>query len=452
MHASHLFIVTLLFMNLISACKKSSKNNPGIQTVKPLIEIPSGGSSAPVLAAEGGSVTASIDPNATATQLIQADPDSNIADVFVAFPPGSLTTAADITMREGSAIEHDLLVGELSLEGSASITESGLPVQIGASAPVDLEEPMILSLPIPSSLALTASSMNFGIFYRIQVQATGERLAGFVPASELTIDADNKLLYATKYFGWFQIVAFASPVAAIQKIATLPTFLGIDVVSLIAKPSCGKADLGRTIYLEEDSVFQYCGLEGWDDIDLQGPKGDTGATGPQGPTGATGTSGSALQVYDSSDNAVGTFVSFGNSGISVGEIAFMKISSGSSTGFVSVNLGSGYIMPVCISGNCDVYYEANDCSGTPHLEGIPLRNSLLTSYSSASMGYLRALGSESVTTMNTFMSRRTMDTPTCFATSVGGFGPKQVRPVTSSFTYPSGIQQAPYGAPMRLND
>ena len=67
------------------------------------------------------------------------------------------------------------------------------------------------------------------------------------------------------------------------------TSIGIQVVSLTtALPSCGKPDVGRTVYVQEEAQFKTCGANGWEAIDLKGPKGDAGAAGAKGDTGAKG--------------------------------------------------------------------------------------------------------------------------------------------------------------------
>src|SRR5690606_32586899 len=77
-----------------------------------------------------GVVTATIDPDAKVTQLIQAAEDSAIADTAVPFPPGALTLSTDITIQAGSESLTKSLEEELPLSAGNSVVSGGVPVQI----------------------------------------------------------------------------------------------------------------------------------------------------------------------------------------------------------------------------------------------------------------------------------------------------------------------------------
>src|SRR4051812_12737225 len=59
---------------------------------------------ASVLSDTNGVVTASVVPSATETQTVGASPGSAIAGTVVAFPPGSLAIATNISVEEGAPL------------------------------------------------------------------------------------------------------------------------------------------------------------------------------------------------------------------------------------------------------------------------------------------------------------------------------------------------------------
>ncbi len=393
------------------------------------------GTEATVNSDANGVVTAAYDPNSATTQLVSASADSNISDVSVAFPPGSLAVANNITLKEGATIESDVLTGELSLS-STTVSQRGGAVEIAPSTPVDLLKPMTIALPLPTGLSLTSVSEDtrarLGVVYRIQVQATGENFVGFVPASDLTFDKANHVLYPSKYFGWFQVVLFDKVVARTQLAATLPLHIGVDVILTgTTIPSCGKADLGRTIYVEELKQFQYCSASGWTVIDLTGPQGSAGATGATGPTGATGAAGPTTYVYDSTPTKLGILLGLTNSSA----ILQIGTSTDNNLGFLGVDVATAAPNPLCATNaTCsgELYYKTSSCTGQPFFKTKPMPKAILVS----GAAYLRASGSESPAS-GTFLAR--LNTSGCVTSSFGTFSAYSV---DTSYSLPSG-QPAP---------
>ncbi len=76
------------------------------------LELP-GGYSVPIKGEAAGVVTGTVDPNAVDSQLLKASADSNISDVVLAFPPGSLAIATDISLKEGPSIGSELVLRDL---------------------------------------------------------------------------------------------------------------------------------------------------------------------------------------------------------------------------------------------------------------------------------------------------------------------------------------------------
>lgn len=336
-----------------------------------------------------GVITGAIDPNATEPQLLKASADSNISKVVLAFPPGSLAIATDISLKEGSSIGSELLLKELGLSTLPTVTNSAVAVEVTSSAAIDLKVPMILALPLPAGFGLNTNPIErrrLGVLYRVQVQDTGQKLVGFVPASELTIDENGKVLYPSLYFGSFQVVVFDQLVAKVEIPDTQPTFEGIQyIIAGLALPSCGRADVGRVVYVEETKQFQSCGAGGWVVVDLKGPVGATGATGPTGATGATGPTGAAgaaatgtsanlpLAVFDGNGAPIGRFL--GNNGL---RDYYVTLTGGTTVRINSLGVVSSVAELMC-------QYPNTGCTGTCYL---------LTTYGSAIGDYIKVIGKD----------------------------------------------------------
>jgi len=330
----------------------ASRTSPAVET----LVLPDG-TRAPVLSDGSGIVTARLGANATETQLVTASADSNISDVVLAFPPGSLSINTNISLREAPTIGSELLLTQLGLSATPTVTNSGAAVEITSSEPIDLAHPMILALPLPAGFGLSEiDRSHLGVLYRISIQDTAEKKVGFVPASELTIDATNKILYPSSYFGSFQVVVFDQVVPKIEKDDTVPTHDGISfILAGTAIPGCGRADVGRTIYVEEEKQFQFCSGTGWQEVDLKGPAGPQGEAGPEGPAGSASASSAStgtLYVYDSAGVKLGKFL--GNNGI---RNYYTQLLDGTSILLNSDGTTQGMGM-----GSC--YYTTSDCTGT----------------------------------------------------------------------------------------
>ncbi|MBC7661122.1 MAG: hypothetical protein H7249_15600 [Chitinophagaceae bacterium] len=407
------FGVKFLLILSIVQCGRSPSNRPTFRA-----SLPSGTQVSPGTDA-GGVVTANLNPSSTQAQLLKGSSSSNVANVSVAFPVGSLALASSISMKEGAALSNDLLLGELSLT-TAQVSKSGAAVEIMSSTPMDLKKPMILALPLPTGLSLTVSPdtlRTLGVVYRIQSQETGENIVGYVPATELLMDANNNILYSSKYFGWFQVVVFDREVARTQKEATISLHQGIEIVLIgTIMPSCGKADLGRTVYVQDLTQFQYCAVDGWKVIDLQGPTGLTGQTGAtgtglQGPSGSNGVDAPVMYLKDKNSANTGFFLSLS------GTNALIDIGTSSTTvGIVGVSFITNSVNPSCAAGlACDqpVYYKTSTCTGAAYFAVTPIRNAVVISGTS----YFRASGSESAASNGTISYRRD-PTGTCTASAI----------------------------------
>lgn len=437
------FGLGIVFVMGSTHCGSSSPSRPIFGA-----RLPSG-TDAPVQSDTAGVVTGSFNPNATTAQLLKASAGSNISGVSVAFPTGSLAIATDITMREGMSLDNDLLAGELALD-TATVASSGAAVQITSSKPIDLKKPMIVALPLPVGLSLAVNPetlKKLGVVYRIQSQTSGENIIGFKPASELSFDQNNNILYPSLYFGWFQVVSFDREVAATQKLASIPLHNGLEMILKgMALPSCGKADVGRTVYVQELSQFQFCSADGWQVIDLKGTTGATGAAGATGGTGAAGAvgaigpmgpAGSGMYLFDNGDNSVGFFLSLS------GTNALVKMGSTATSdlGFWGVDVHSGKVIPSCATGNCTspTYYKAASCTGAPYFIEKPMRNSIVQS----GTAYFRSTGTESSIGNGPYVSASTGGT--CVTTGYGSFN---TYGISTSYAIPSGQTAPPYAAPM----
>jgi hypothetical protein len=435
---------------------------------------------------QGGVKTAALEPSTTETQLVQASADSNIGDVVVAFPPGAVAIATDITVREGAPLDDATLVAEVGLSPETQVKQSAPPVMISSSEPLDLAQPMVVGLTLPADTSLALQDDGFlarvGVVYRVQVQATGELISGLKPALDLAFE-DGKLLYETLYFGWFQVVVFDRPIEATKQASSVPLHTAVEM--LLANtplPSCGRADLGRTVYVIDEKVFKYCSESGWQMIDLtgpagaQGPQGPAGANGAAGPTGATGPAGAngaagptgatgpagangaagptgatgpagangangaqgpagangqSYSVYDGSSSRLGFLLSLDQNG------AYVAIgTTAGNRGIVRIHLRTGeYLGGLCDDtyyGSCYCYYTATPCTGSCMVRGYPMKNGIFMTPS----GYVGATGAETVTGQTYGAMYDGNSCQAIFATGTGYVA-------STTFSYPAGIPTLP---------
>lgn len=290
----------------VAGCKGADRSErTGLS--RSVISLPSGKESTPTTQDENRTVV-TLDPNATEAQLIRPAANSALSGLVVAVKPGSLSIPTNLVLQQGQTFDVTAFLSELEMSNQ-TVTGNGVAVSITSTQPIDLAQPMVIAFPMPTAAGLLAQTVDrsrIALLYRIKVQGSGENLIGIVPGSQLSF-VDDKVLHETKYFGWFQVVITSSPVKD-AKVIQAKSVAGIaleTVAKLVDLPSCGTADIGRTVYVLEESSFKYCASSGWTAIDLRGQKGETGAQGPQGGAGAAGQSGSdglSTKVYSSVDN------------------------------------------------------------------------------------------------------------------------------------------------------
>jgi hypothetical protein len=447
-------VVWALFVTAgLAACGTHNHRNQRSEIPRASVVFPSDGVLATVKSDLNGVMVASLDPLAGTTQVVEASESSRIKGYSVAFPPGALSIATDISMAEGENYPPEELLATAGISEGTKITGSSAPVSITAASPIDLAVPMVVALAIPSISSLTDQPIpleRMGVVFRSQVQATGERLAGVTPAAGLTIQ-DGRILYPTKYFGWFQVTVFDRPVIETKQQDIKSLFQALTMIlSGQPLPSCGLADVGRIIYSQDQAAFLFCGPSGWTNINLQGPQGPTGATGPVGPSGAKGDPGAAgapgasppytvFSLYDSARNRLGTLlgvkwegdpialVSVGSKAQSnVGNFA-VRVDTGTWEGSAcaSPSLAGGFNSCTCFYINSSCFSPTNAC----RIPGKPLKNSL---FRLAGGSWVRATGSEMA--ISGTLSYYYHDGKTCKSTPIPT---ASFYEVSQTYTYPS---------------
>jgi len=282
--------VMLALLGLSTAFSACGSRNRTQRSLSPRAGIffPTGGTSATIKSDINGVIVATLDPNSATAQVVKASANSNIKDVSIAFPPGALAIATDISLQEGETFSASALTAAAGVADGTSITQAAAPVTVLSSQPIDLKVPMVIALSLPSGAGLAAGALpieRMGVIFRVLVQATGERLAGVVPAASLTIQG-GRLLYPSNYFGWFQVTVFDKPIVESKQADSQSLYQAlVTIFAGQALPACGQADVGRTIYSQDQKTFLYCTATGWTALDLKGPAGATGATGATGAAG-----------------------------------------------------------------------------------------------------------------------------------------------------------------------
>lgn len=355
----------------------------------------------------GGVVTASIDPDSDVTQIIQAASDSAIADTAVAFPPGSLAIATDITVQVGSDSLTEALSLELPLSAGNSVVSGGTPVQIDASNVADLKQPFVLALAIPAAPGLVGDSTDrLAIMYQVK-KDNGTRLeAGIVPRSQLNLE-NGKILFPSQYFGWFRAVYLTNvETQTLVADSTAKAYIGLKLVQDAASlPACAQTDIGVTVYVASEKTFRTCAATGWVAIDLKGAKGATGAAGAAGANGAPGAAGAtgpagAFLVKSAGGTVIGTLISLADWGQ-----LLVRLSNGHDLGLYTsgsyLYLGQKDISPSMYVSTLNktfavsCSYKLPDCGGnclligggTPNMTYLGAAGQLVANPSDASIMY-----------------------------------------------------------------
>lgn len=251
-----------------SAAKTISDRTPVARSGNKYSKLPSGTTVSTTATTNG--VKATLDPNATTAQLISLDSGA-LSGFSVAFPVGSLSIPMTISISQGGTGSQGAILQNLGVTGN-SVTSSGVPVEIAASAARDLVSPMVLAIPLPSGTGLVDSNVDrtrLAVMYRVKV-AEGDKagnFTGMVPATSLAID-NGKVLFETKYFGWFSVVVLANPAPpALEVKAVYAEQLAAMVFATPADlPACTSADTNRIAYVSVPSdgkYWVYCNGSSW---------------------------------------------------------------------------------------------------------------------------------------------------------------------------------------------
>ena len=453
--------VMLALLGLSTAFSACGSRNRTQRSLSPRAGIffPTGGTSATIKSDINGVIVATLDPNSATAQVVKASANSNIKDVSIAFPPGALAIATDISLQEGETFSASALTAAAGVADGTSITQAAAPVTVLSSQPIDLKVPMVIALSLPSGAGLAAGALpieRMGVIFRVLVQATGERLAGVVPAASLTIQG-GRLLYPSNYFGWFQVTVFDKPIVESKQADSQSLYQAlVTIFAGQALPACGQADVGRTIYSQDQKTFLYCTATGWTALDLKGPAGATGATGATGAAGAAaGTQ--MFSVYDQANSRVGTLLSLlhGNYPDYTSIVVGLGSSSAANNGTVTLSLetgafkggpctnrtqfSNGYANDLgcyCLYADAACTTPASACNvaGRPSKDGI---------FKMANGSWVRASGSE--TSASSTGLAYYYNGSSCLNYGYGVTSSYYT--VTTSYTYPTGIPAIPAANP-----
>lgn len=450
--ARHLLGLGLVFA--LVACGGSGKLKR-LDRKQPNLAFPAG-ESAPVKADVDGVLTASLDPNAATTQVVKASGDSPISNASLAFPPGALAIAVDITIKAGSESFSGDLATELGLEGESAVIGGSVPVQIDASQVVSLAQPFVLAMDLPVQSGLQSAGFdNLALIYQIRNEAEGRLESGLVPRDELTVQ-DGQALYSSFHFGWFRLVLLNSPVTERRVVTDSKARANVGLMLLQSAtqlPACGATDVGVTVYLKAETKFKTCTASGWEDISLTGPKGDAGAAGPQGPAGN-------FVMRDASGAKVGDLLGFTYLEYSVPTAPIIALSDGSHFSLSYKGDFSG----ICATGPCEqttydftyatmvrptCFYGAANCAGDCYIKhqtkGTLARSA--TAAAPTTYSYWKATKSET----NNFALANSLSywdavSGTCRAAGVS----IPLGTPLASFTWPAGYKAPPYQTPLSI--
>jgi hypothetical protein len=155
---------------------------------------------------EAGNISGTIDPSASATQLLKFS-SGELAGSAIAIPPGALSIPVSVTVGAGESLSSSQFLQDVGITNN-SISAAGPSVAFTPSQPVEATNPLTLSIPFSSgsSLSLTTSNDNIVVLYRWTKVVNGEssHSMGIIPAKDVVI-AKDKVSFQTTKFGVFQL-------------------------------------------------------------------------------------------------------------------------------------------------------------------------------------------------------------------------------------------------------
>ncbi len=185
---------------------------------------------------EAGNITATIDPNATTTQIMRFDSGA-LAGSAIAIPPGALSIPVEITVGQGPTLSSADFLAEIGLTNN-TVTAAGPSVSFIPSSNVEASNPFTLSLPLSiTALALVGNNDNLVVMYHWSQVVNGEVtfVKGVIPGEEVVI-SNNKVTFQTTKFGTFQLARAEKPISSR---VSAPTSEGTGTVANAKFPLLG---------------------------------------------------------------------------------------------------------------------------------------------------------------------------------------------------------------------
>lgn len=173
----------------------------------------------------GASATGAVQPSATATQVVKASANSAIAGTTVAFPPGTLAVATEITIAPGEIFEAQAVLAQLDQPDNA-VTSAGQPVSITSSTLMDATQPFTLAISLPpeEGAALIDRFATLAILYHVKRAADGVEVTGLMPRDLIDVTS-GYAAFSTRYFGTYQAVLLKTAVVVAKEVAAPPALV-----------------------------------------------------------------------------------------------------------------------------------------------------------------------------------------------------------------------------------
>jgi hypothetical protein len=164
-----------------------------------------------------GNVSATIDPNATSTQMMRASSGA-VAGSAIAMPAGALSVPVTITIGQGETLASSDVSQQIGLSSNTA-TAAGPAVSFMPSSNVEASSAFTLSIPISSSTSLELQDapsltrdLTVVMYKWMKVDGTTVSYEmGLLPPAEITIGSKS-VSFQTKKFGTFQIATLQQPV------------------------------------------------------------------------------------------------------------------------------------------------------------------------------------------------------------------------------------------------
>jgi hypothetical protein len=136
-------------------------------------------------------------------QIVRADSNSKAAGSSAEFPPGSLPSNSNISLKQGSSVASSSVAMVLAGSG-VSFKSTGNPISFSANPNVDARSAFNFRIPNFNGTSLVEEeSTHLVVVFEAYSNERKSFITGIIPTAELVVEGSN-IKVSTRYFGTFQ--------------------------------------------------------------------------------------------------------------------------------------------------------------------------------------------------------------------------------------------------------